>query len=365
MRAADWAKYLGKRSPAVPEPVPVEAASCFAVIPACDELEELPRTFASLRAASGVEEIPVMVVINHPAGACRRVVSASERMLEWFRRRELTLPRLYWIYAPELAGGVGAARKLGMDAVLDAVPAERAESAVLCSLDADAWVEPDYFEQVRAFFAARSEREAGAVSIGLRHRPGETPEQEAAIRAYEHYLDRYAGKLEQAGSPYAFRTVGSAFAVRASTYVRCGGMRVRPAGEDFYFLQAASKVAPVGRIERVLVHPSPRCSDRVPFGTGRSVRSLLDGGALNEIPDGAFAALAELLAWSADPVRLLSGRGAPECASEFFEREGFFELWPKVLRNTPDRDDARLAAFHRWFDGLRTLRFLHFAGGRR
>ena len=363
MRPAEWNKYLSRRPEAAVEPAAVGPAACFAVIPACDEWEELAGVLASLREARGIGEIPVVVVINHPAGAPERLVTASARLLEAFRRREWTLPRLYWIYAPGLEGGVGAARKLGMDRVLDAISAAEAERAVICSLDADSPVEPDYFERVREFFAARTEREAGAAVIGFRHRAGESAEQESAIRAYERYLDRYAEKLTRAGSPYGFRTVGSAFAVRASTYVRCGGMRVRTAGEDFYFLQAAAKVAPMGRMDEVLVHPSPRCSERVPFGTGRSVRSILEGGTLREIPDEAFDGLRELLRWASDPVRLASVSEVPDRARAFLEREGFFEIWPKVLRNTPPREEARAAAFHRWFDGLRTLRYLHFLAG--
>ena len=46
-------------------------------------------------------------------------------------------------------------------------------------------------------------------------------------------------------------------------------------------------------------------------------------------------------------------------AGEFLEREGFFRLWPGIAANQPDHDEARLRAFHRWFDGLKTLRFLH------
>mgnify|MGYP001090256794 CR=1 FL=1 len=319
------------------------------------------RRYAKYQAIAGKK--PTVTISQLAAAADvspRRVENDLEQMVQkgfWGKEAYLDLGRGVLVRTFEAAEGLEPAQKETQPA-----PAE-AERAVICSLDADSPVEPDYFERVREFFAARTEREAGAAVIGFRHRAGESAEQESAIRAYERYLDRYAEKLTRAGSPYGFRTVGSAFAVRASTYVRCGGMRVRTAGEDFYFLQAAAKVAPMGRMDEVLVHPSPRCSERVPFGTGRSVRSILEGGTLREIPDEAFDGLRELLRWASDPVRLASVSEVPDRARAFLEREGFFEIWPKVLRNTPPREEARAAAFHRWFDGLRTLRYLHFLAG--
>jgi len=47
--------------------------------------------------------------------------------------------------------------------------------------------------------------------------------------------------LQQAGSPYAYHTIGSAFACRAEAYIAAGGMNRRHAAEDFYFLQQLAK----------------------------------------------------------------------------------------------------------------------------
>ena len=41
----------------------------------------------------------------------------------------------------------------------------------------------------------------------------------------------------------------------------------------------------------------------------------------------------------------------------FFESEKFFKVWPGIRRNTPGNKLPE--AFHVWFDGLKTLRFLH------
>ena len=304
----------------------------------------------------------VVVIVNHPPDApdsCRR---ANELLLHRLDAGELRLPRLVWRFAPELTGGVGAARKLGMDAVIASLTPESVEEAAIWSLDADTTVEPGYLEESEAFLV---QSKAGAVTIGFRHREGNTPELERAIRRYEEYLDSYVERLRRAGSPYAFHTVGSAFVCRAASYIRCGGMRVRTGGEDFYFLQAVAKTAKVAELQKVLIHPSPRPSERVPFGTGPSVRKLLRGEPLPEISDGAFARLKQLLDAAASPGALDRAdallRRLPAASAAFLEAERFPAAWNGVLANLPKTPGAQQEAFHCWFDGLRTLRFLHAA----
>lgn len=357
MKERDRQKYLRKCRLLPVEPrEPDGSFRAVAVIPACDELEAIGDTLASLFPA---EDEAVLVVVNHPEDAPERIREASAELLRRFHSGSSYCRNLFWIDAPDLTGGVGEARKLGMDAVIAAQEAELLEQTVIASLDADTVVEPDYFPAVREWF--RRDPALAALSIPFRHRAGATPEEEAAIRCYEAYLDRHVAGLRAAGSPYAFHTVGSAFAVRASDYVRAGGMRVRKGGEDFYFLQAAAKSGKVVSGDRVLVYPSPRPSARVPFGTGPSVRKLMEGVPPMETSDAAFAALGGLLARTADGLEdaeCFLDRQTPE-ARAFLCEEGFAALWPKVLTNTPERAEARLAAFHNWFDGLRTLRFLH------
>ena len=53
----------------------------------------------------------------------------------------------------------------------------------------------------------------------------------------------------------------------------------------------------------------------------------------------------------------------PIAAAGFFLVEKFPEAWKKVLNNLPARQEAAVRAFHEWFDGLKTLRFLHFFSG--
>lgn len=357
MKPRDVEKYLrrGRLLPVEPALLPSQLRD-FVIIPACDECESIGETLASLAAAETVEKVAILLVVNHPSGAPESVRNANRQLLEMLRGGEFGSLNLYWIDAPDLTDGVGEARKLGADAVVAALAAEQLPDTLFYSLDADTTVPPDYFRRIRAAFG-----DAAALTLGVRHRKGENAALERAIREYEAYMDRYVGRLRAAGSPYAFHTIGSAFVVRAEAYLRAGGMRKRSGGEDFYFLQAVSKTGKVLEHEEIQVFPSPRPSARVPFGTGPSVRKLLDGGTLDEIPDAPFALLGEVLHNATtenliDPVCFLDGL-RPELA-DFFIRDHFDVDWPRVVNNTPEV--KRVVAFHCWFDGLRTLRFLHY-----
>ena len=239
MKPHDFQKYLRKN------PAPQlnhTGFTRFVVIPVCDENGYIDATLAGLAAAPGIERTLVVLVINHPANASPERKAANAELTARLEHEASPLPHLAYFTAFDLEGGVGRARKLGMDACLATLTPESVEQALFWSLDADSPVEPEYFTATEAEFDRHPEY--AALSIRVRHQPGETPELERAIREYERYLDNYVERLRQAGSPYAFQTIGSAFAVRATAYLRAGGMRVREGGEDFYFLQAVAKTNP-------------------------------------------------------------------------------------------------------------------------
>ena len=350
MTARDIEKYR-RRNPAQT----IEALGHYricTVIPCYNENGSFGETLESLKnAAARIEEpVAVLAVINYPEGA------DDKESLELFRRiqeKEFEHSDLFAIFAPALKGGVGEARKIGMDSFLQSKTLEEVSQAIICSMDGDTLVDPDYFREISAFF---SRSKAGGAAPKLRHLPGDTPENEKAIRRYEAYLDRYVRELKRCSSPYAFHTVGSAFAVRGEAYMKCGGMKVRKAGEDFYFLQELAKTSGLEVIDRVLVFPSPRISGRTPFGTGQAVRDIIAGKEPSEVSAAAFDRLEKVL--KAAVLENLDTE-LPELPDrEFFEKERFFQVWQGIRRNTPE---AKLcSAFHIWFDGLKTLRFLHW-----
>ena len=97
---------------------------------------------------------------------------------------------------------------------------------------------------------------------------------------------------------------------------------------------------------------------------GDDIDFAVDAGNLpDEIPDEAFEMLKAVLAAADEDGKLVTAAGflgrLPETAADFFRQERFENAWEKVLQNLPRRPGAALRAFHEWFDGLKTLRFLH------
>jgi hypothetical protein len=264
-------------------------------------------------------------------------------------------------------GGVGLARKIGCDSVLAFLLGLKKtiafEDFVFFSLDADTIVSPDYLET-----AGHELRKSGCTGgvISFKHQKADSPESQAAIDEYEAFLNYYVAGLRWAGSPYAFHTIGSCLCFTARGYVRANGFAARrQAGEDFYFCMELAKTGGICEIQKTMVFPSARISRRVPFGTGkRMAEAALNGREpLLAYDFQVFVCLRELLA----AVSVHPDDGAPRifaelnnpATREFLKNRGFPDIWGRFQRQYKTRD-ALLAAFHRWFDGFVTLKYIHW-----
>ncbi len=343
------------------------------VIPALAEGATLFATLSSLAVNPPelLQRFLVLVVVNNRPDAAPVDKIDNQALLAGLTALANSLAplRLSWVDAaspgrelPLNKGGVGLARKIGFDLALPLLEYSGREP-LLVALDGDTLVGPDYFQALVSHFAAAP---AGAAVIPFCHQPGSSAEEQAAIDHYELYLRAYVLGLATAGSPYGFHTVGSAMACTAGAYVAAGGMNTRTAAEDFYFLQQLRKTAGVETVRGTLVRPSARPSHRVPFGTGRSVARLLRGEAASVLFYGTecYRILGEWLALvnrrtdaaGAEMVQR-SGTLSP-CLAAYLIRYRFAEAWDNLRRNSRD-DAALLAAFHSWFDGLRTMKLIH------
>ncbi len=343
------------------------------VIPALAESGRLFATLASLAANPPeiLSRFLVLVVVNQREDApaadrednLRTLARLSEASLE------LTPLRLAWVDAaspgmelPARGGGVGMARKIGLDLALTRLDHETT-SSILVSLDADTLVEPTYLSAIVRHFR---ETKAGGAAIPFRHQQGRAAEEQHAIDRYELFLRHYVLGLRLAGSPYAFHTVGSAMAATCAAYARSGGMNTRTAGEDFYFLQHISKTGGVAQVRGTTVYPSPRPSHRVPFGTGRSVSRWLAGdeGAITFYRPECFGILGKWLELvrhelesSAEEI-IADARGISPHLAGYLEETRFPGAWEGLHGNHPV-PTRLLTAFHGWFDGLKTMKLIH------
>lgn len=347
---------------------------CGAVlIPALAEGQYLLATLASLaqNPADLLSRFLILVVVNHRQDASLSDKLDNQQTLQMLAAKNRLLSGLClgWVDAasaglelPIKTGGVGLARKIGMDLALTRLDYEKVAPLII-SLDADTLVRPDY---LRALLGHFGDAQASGAIIPFCHQQGTTGEQESAIQRYELFLRAYVLGLARALSPYAFHTVGSTMACTAAAYSRTGGMNTRVAGEDFYFLQHLAKTGGVGRVRGTVVYPSARASHRVPFGTGRSITRLLAGEneAVMFYQTACFQILEEWLALIArnldapgEEIRVKAERISKDLGA-YLDSIRFRSVWEKLQKNFRGRATL-LPGFHSWFDGLKTMKLVH------
>jgi len=370
MRKDPLASYLAGRAITAPwklEGTSGEGYAGCVVIPALGESQRLFATLASLGAnpPAQLARFLVLVVVNHREDAPPQDKLDNAQTLAALRQLDTPL-RLAFVDAasPGLelsakAGGVGLARKIGMDLALPRLSSD----GIIACLDADTLVQPDYLQAISAHFASCS---AGGAAIPFCHQQGDTPAEERAITLYELFLRHYVLGLQQAGSPYAFHNVGSAMACTARAYLKMGGMNSRRAGEDFYFLQQLHRTAGMVQMHGTTVHPSARSSHRVPFGTGKSIARILEQGEESQTFYriecfqilGAWLSLAERGAGrSGGELLAASEKVHPQLAS-YLAQAGLERVWERLRDNSSSGEGLR-SAFHGWFDALKTVRLVH------
>ena len=383
MDSRNFQKYLSRiKRPDSIEPAPCRRFNYAVVIPALAESASLPETLAALAANQPfvLSETMVLVVVNNSAGTDADKVKDNQLMLSGLRNGDQCFcgglvpgGTLFWIDASspgrEISskGGVGEARKLGMDVALLHLDftAEPVSPLIFC-LDADTLVEPGYLSSAIEFFRNHAEL-AGAV-FSFKHQDSSDPDESAAIAQYELLMRYYTIALRIAGSPYAYYSLGSATVCTADAYVRAGGMRERNGGEDFYFMQALQKTGGTGQINASCVFPSSRPSDRVPFGTGPRIRDIMQGKSLKFYHPAIFYELKKLYAaigaihsphdFSRLP-ELVEEVLSPD-AARFFKNNDFDKAWPDIFRHNRASSERLTQAFNTWFDAFTTLKFIHF-----
>ena len=261
-----------------------ESMEICVVIPSYNEPAIIP-SLASIKNCELPENffVEVVVVVNHPKGEDQSIVDQNKKTLNDVKEFNNSLDKeSFYFHAinafdlPPKHAGVGWARKIGMDEALRRFKKIN-KNGIICCFDADATISKNYLKEV--FHAFKNNQYNGA-SIYFEHPLHGTEFDNdiyEAILSYELHLRYYKNALKYCGVPYAYHTVGSSMAVSASAYAKQGGMNRRKAGEDFYFINKIIALGNYGEINTTNVIPSPRTSDRVPFGTGRAIQEKIMG----------------------------------------------------------------------------------------
>jgi len=317
--------------------------------------------------------VEVIVVINEPANASANISDLNTRSFkestQWAETVNSSRLQFHIHYLNDLPpkhAGVGLARKIAMDeAVRRYEHLQKPEGVIVC-FDADCLCDSNFLTALEYHFT-RYPKTPGC-SIYFEHPlNGDLPAQiYDAIIEYELFLRYYTDALRFAGFPMAWQTIGSSMAVRSYAYQKQGGMNRRKAGEDFYFLQRIMALGNFTELNTTRVIPSPRVSDRVPFGTGRAVKDWLKDGTKGAYAPDIFTGLKTFL----DHVDELYTSTAketeqwlksmPQVIQHFLETSGFSEHIRRIQKHSSSAPTFR-KHFFQWFDGFAVLKYVHFA----
>jgi hypothetical protein len=358
--------FCGRR---IAEP-PAPGLSLVVVIPCLNE-PDLIASFESLRRS---ERPPVahevIIVINSATNTEVSILKQNQATLRearaWIDAQPEPKLTVHLIDARDLPlrhAGVGLARKIGMDEALRRFDdAGMLESGVILCFDADCTCAPNYLRAVNEHFATHPN--SPACSIYFEHPLNGHLQTEyyEAIAPYELHLRYYVQALRYAGFPHAYHTIGSSMAVRVRAYMEQGGMNRRQAGEDFYFLHKLISLGGFTELNSAAVYPSPRPSNRVPFGTGRAVSEWLEKPGTRTYPLQAFDDLRMFLQ-AVSSLRNSPLQGAPESIRTFLVDQGFDAALDEIRSHTTTAA-AFTKRFFRWFDGFRGMKFVHHARDR-
>ena len=309
--------------------------------------------------------VEVIVLINNSESEIEEIKEQNLLTLKTLQNLSETYSKSNMHLIPVLIGdldakhaGVGWARKLGMDIATQRFRTINFNGTIV-GLDADTVVESNYLNSIYSFF---SNNNFNAASIYFEHPITGDSFSDVhleQIKYYELHLRYYKNSLKYSNLPYSFHTIGSAFALTASAYARQGGMNRRKAGEDFYFINKLIKGEIFGEINDTKVMPSPRVSNRVPFGTGRAI---LEG--LNTKKDLSltydFQSFEVIHSWiNRIETKDFKYGNFPEILKAYLGEKIWIKHHTTMLNNT-NSHKSYLKLFYNIFDAFWMLKFIHY-----
>jgi len=372
----------------------IENISQVVVIPAYAEKEMLFSTLSSLAQnhPSSLEYSLILCVINNKSDTPSEQVSNNQTTIEYLdalvRKKDLgkfksdqkvypqllkiadTQLKLSYIDAsskgceiPKSDGGVGMARKVGMDMGLRLLRKSCSEKKLIISLDADTLVQTNYLSAIKNYFTSKIK----TAIVAYEHQMPDNYEGQAAICCYEIFLRYWVLGLKYAKSPWAFHSIGSTIVTSTDSYLKVRGMNRREAGEDFYFLNKLAKIGSIDYIRNTCVFPSARSSSRVPFGTGKAVERFLSDRKKEYLlyDPRIFIIISQWLEFMntaflirEDEILIQANRINP-ALKLFLEDSRFADAWSKIRRNAKE-EKTRRHHFHDWFDGFKTFKLIKY-----
>jgi hypothetical protein len=353
---------------------PANRLSIIVTIPAYDE-PETEKAIVNLSSCTLPQEgaVEVLVLINHPQNVNDEVKNRSERTFQQLRKiarhygRDNFQIHILIKALPPKQAGVGRARKILMDEAVRRFEWVNNERGIITAFDADCTCSSNYFLAIEDYFKVNPE--ASGCSIYFEH-PVHTAELDdevvhAALQ-YELHLRCYIDALRWCGIPHAFQTTGSSMAVNHLAYQRQGGMNSRKAGEDFYFLHRIIREGNFGDLTSTTVIPSPRMSERVPFGTGKAVIKWMESGEQMTYNIQSYIFLKELInmvdviyGFQYKQEDILYQLKLAPVVTAFLHEVNFSKELRRLFTSSSTLPLFR-KHFFQWFDGFKIMKYLHY-----
>lgn len=344
-----------------------DGVTIIVVIPCYNEVELITALSSLINCEKPKGNVEVITVMNSSVSDIEAVKETNTKMLEnasnWSNENYLDWLTFYFIDAnnlPDKDAGVGLARKIGMDEAVYRFESIKKDGIIAC-FDADSTCQNNYLVELEKHF--ENNPKSPACSIHFEH-PLQgiefSEENYKAIEAYELHLRVYRNALKFCGFPFAFHTIGSSMAVKSKAYQKQGGMNKRKAGEDFYFLQKMMALGNFSELNTTTIYPSPRVSDRVPFGTGRAMQNYLSDEQKN-YTTYAIQSFLDLKQLVEQLDNLYHNEiDLPLSISEYLKTISFNENLQKIRQNSISLTHFKQLFFN-WFNAFKVLKFVHFA----
>jgi hypothetical protein len=357
-------KYLERY--AEPESLSIQCPDVSArfvlVVPAFQEsLEQLEQVWVELN------DIIVVLVVNSRDAAepitqqllddiavhWQLIDSAGD--CAWYQSNQHTILVVDRYHQPlPLKQGVGMARKIGADIAARLIHSGVIKVPWIFSTDADARLPKEYFTAASTIMNGLSFR-----LYPFQH----DVDEDVAAALYEFSLLWYAYGLQSANSEYAYPSVGSTIACSVEAYAQVRGFPNREAGEDFYLLNKLRKVGNYTYVDSPPIRLSSRLSNRVPFGTGPGIQKIqaLDDPIKDYVfyHPACFESLTRFLVAlrTSQNKQGLQQHFSDPLHWQFIQSNNLATLISKKQNQAPPVFTKFLMD---WFDGFRTLKFLHF-----
>ena len=367
MRAVE--KYLSKFPESLIHSRPSSNLGIVVTIPAFNEAETIKSIDSLLACDLPQSDVEILVNVNFSELASegeKEFNKMSFHLLKHYAEKKSTdkikIHVLYFPNQKKKVAGVGWARKQIMDEAFRRFMSIDNNNGIITGFDADATCQSNYLTELENFFACKPQ--ANACSIYFEHDIEGTKYSEGiynAIILYELHLRYFINAQKLIGVNFAYQTVGSSFAVKATAYARVNGMSPKKAGEDFYFLHKTMALDGFYTLNTTCIYPSSRISNRVGFGTGPSVGEISKTGKKKTYAYRSFLEIKKIYdalpqiykqnlsveKWSLDPVLL-----------EYLQKQNTNQVVQNLIQNNKSYTSFKLA-FMQWLGGFQILKILN------